>query len=503
MFSFDLFIASPGSDQQDAAEQKTEPVKQSVLAEKLPDTGNDPIPTETVRQPTISLNSDIELLTLKSPENSVKLAARTKYPAVPNRTKSELKESIQPKQKTVTAPTPPPPDRQPKEALPVQETRVTSSSEMVVKTKLGDTAEQEKLALENEKLRQIREYEQRAAAERAQEQLRAAQAAKAEEERLEQEKAAKVRLATEQAKAERAALEQAQRDQAVRLKKEEERLEREKAAKVRLATEKAKAERAALEQAQRDQAIRLKKEEERLAREKERKQRLAAEKAAKERLELAKQASARTTKSEAAVSVKNQSTSTGSSVKADVVAAVPVTAAKQAASNGIDSDKTKTAKEQKGLALPPVKGDIKLIMTSDEDLLVKVLFVSHPKARHDKPLTKKEAREQQKLSPVIVKTAKNTAEAVIEHARDGIYIFLVEQQGSKALTGKFSLKLFETRNRKISEREIRGLTEIARLLMPEGVLWEDDTAFTGSIEDSESLTKFNSDTGVIWKEYRK
>jgi len=37
--------------------------------------------------------------------------------------------------------------------------------------------------------------------------------------------------------------------------------------------------------------------------------------------------------------------------------------------------------------------------------------------------------------------------------------------------------------------------------MPEGILWEDEAAFSGSMEDSEGVTKFNSETGLLWKEY--
>ena len=37
--------------------------------------------------------------------------------------------------------------------------------------------------------------------------------------------------------------------------------------------------------------------------------------------------------------------------------------------------------------------------------------------------------------------------------------------------------------------------------MPEAILWDDDASFTGSLEDSESTTKFNAQTGLYWKEY--
>jgi hypothetical protein len=37
--------------------------------------------------------------------------------------------------------------------------------------------------------------------------------------------------------------------------------------------------------------------------------------------------------------------------------------------------------------------------------------------------------------------------------------------------------------------------------MPDAILWEDESAFTGSMQDSAGVTKFNSETGLIWKEY--
>ncbi|WP_275095230.1 hypothetical protein [Oryzomonas japonica] len=42
---------------------------------------------------------------------------------------------------------------------------------------------------------------------------------------------------------------------------------------------------------------------------------------------------------------------------------------------------------------------------------------------------------------------------------------------------------------------------MARILMPEGILWDDDAAFTGSIDDGDSITKFESASGLVWKEY--
>lgn len=172
-------------------------------------------------------------------------------------------------------------------------------------------------------------------------------------------------------------------------------------------------------------------------------------------------------------------------------------------SSNIGKELLKKQSEQKGLAIPPVKGDIRLIVTSGDEIEVKVLFISYPKARHGKAITKNEARGEQKITPVTVRTAQNTHESVIEHSKEGVYAFSAENKGGKPVAGKFSLKLFESKEKPLATVEISGQTEIARLLMPEGILWNDDTAFSGNIEDSESVTKFNSETGLVWKEYRR
>jgi hypothetical protein len=36
--------------------------------------------------------------------------------------------------------------------------------------------------------------------------------------------------------------------------------------------------------------------------------------------------------------------------------------------------------------------------------------------------------------------------------------------------------------------------------MPEELFWDDTSSFSGSIEDSRSITRFRNDTGLLWKE---
>jgi hypothetical protein len=45
-----------------------------------------------------------------------------------------------------------------------------------------------------------------------------------------------------------------------------------------------------------------------------------------------------------------------------------------------------------------------------------------------------------------------------------------------------------------------GRAVIARVLFPEGILWEQDDWFTGQSQSTETITKFKLPEGVTWTE---
>ena len=381
-----------------------------------------------------------------------------------------------------------------KTALKRQEAERTANAEKQ-RIHRQQVAAQKAAQLKAEEEAQARETAQKTALKRQE----AERAAKVEKERIHRQQVAAQKAAQERA------LEESRKSQLARAE-ELKKLETERAASAKLAAEKAQAKQhEAFEKSRLEQLVLLKQATEKAAREQQARDRALAEKAAKDKLEQARLA-ANIKKSintlSAKPAVNSLSVDPAKSAGAVIAAATPEKPLLNTFPPAV-TIQPKNQPEHKGFALPPVNGDIKLVISSDEDVTVKVLFVSHPKLRHDRPLTKKETKEQQKLTPIVVRTAKSTLEAVIERSRDGIYIFLVEQRGSKPVNGKFSLKLFETKNKPVPAREISGQTEVARLLMPEGILWEDDSAFSGNIEDSDSITKFNSDSGLVWKEYRR
>lgn len=159
---------------------------------------------------------------------------------------------------------------------------------------------------------------------------------------------------------------------------------------------------------------------------------------------------------------------------------------------------------ERGTTFASMQGDLKLTVAGDGVKLT-VAFRELPRSRRDRTLTRAEARRLQQVAPVTAKRDERTKEAVIEKAGEGVYIFSAEPESAKAAQASFTLTIFEAGKREktasIGTRTLQGKTVVARVLMPEGVLWDDDSAFTGSLEDSDSTTKFNAHTGLYWKEY--
>ncbi|GAW65255.1 hypothetical protein GPEL0_01r0047 [Geoanaerobacter pelophilus] len=159
---------------------------------------------------------------------------------------------------------------------------------------------------------------------------------------------------------------------------------------------------------------------------------------------------------------------------------------------------------ERGTTFASMQGDLKLTVAG-EGVKLTVAFRELPRSRRDRTPTKAEARRLQQVAPVTAKRDERTREAVIEKAGEGVYIFSAEPETAKAAQASFTLTIYEAGKREktasIGTRNLQGKTVVARVLMPDGVLWDDESAFTGSLEDSDSTTKFNAQTGLYWKEY--
>lgn len=161
--------------------------------------------------------------------------------------------------------------------------------------------------------------------------------------------------------------------------------------------------------------------------------------------------------------------------------------------------------EARGLVIAPLRGDLKLVITGDNALKLSVTFGAYPNSRRSRGLTRSEARRLETIVPVLTQIREDTRVAVIETTREGIYVFSAETgEGNKA-RATFTLTAFEAgpweKRADLGTRTITGKAVLSKILMPDAILWDDDAAFSGVMEDSESVVKFNTKTGLYWKEY--
>jgi hypothetical protein len=160
----------------------------------------------------------------------------------------------------------------------------------------------------------------------------------------------------------------------------------------------------------------------------------------------------------------------------------------------------------RSIFLPPLAGDLKIIITGEEGIKVEAVFREFRKARRGRPMTRGEARNTRNIPLKRARTHLNIYETVIEIAEEGVYDLTVRSADGKPLTAAFVLKIHESGKgavtKNLGKRTLPDGALLARILMPEAILWDDESYFTGTMEDSDSITRFNTETGLVWREFR-
>ncbi len=93
----------------------------------------------------------------------------------------------------------------------------------------------------------------------------------------------------------------------------------------------------------------------------------------------------------------------------------------------------------------------------------------------------------------------------VAKAGKGIYTFVMENKGEKPYEADMAFVLYggEKGERIKTYKDLMLLPGAAlrfRFVLPQAVFWDDEDRFTGSIEDSNYITKFNYNSGLVWKE---
>jgi hypothetical protein len=220
----------------------------------------------------------------------------------------------------------------------------------------------------------------------------------------------------------------------------------------------------------------------------------------------------------------------------------PITVARQtgesSAHNGMnktidgsqgDSSKSDTGKGEKaGIILPepekakeqPQKKPPLGVAVSDalfyRDIKIEVFLKQSDTPNIHAKLYKKTHPSVDDYSRPEQKSVDLTADAATEgkvifsvaKAEKGIYTFVMQNTSDNLQKTSLMIRLLEgkkgARNRKFETINIdphAGLT--VKFLLPEGIFWDDETYFSGSIESSDSITKYNDATGIVWKEQKE
>lgn len=92
--------------------------------------------------------------------------------------------------------------------------------------------------------------------------------------------------------------------------------------------------------------------------------------------------------------------------------------------------------------------------------------------------------------------------------KPGVYTFVLRARGMSASGVRATLILPQgghLKGRELKPVSLNGAREVvlAKVLLPQGVLWGDDEWFTGQSESADSVTKFRFPEGISWTERKK
>jgi hypothetical protein len=162
-----------------------------------------------------------------------------------------------------------------------------------------------------------------------------------------------------------------------------------------------------------------------------------------------------------------------------------------------------------GISIPDVlfTKDIKIEISMNDFVTTEVSFQLMKKAH---PLDEKGYSSNQKEIKLVEDTS---IDYTLEYKRvfstskaeKGIYIFVMKNNGSNGYEADVLFHIFEgksgERKKEYKTIELPPNTTLKyKFIIPEAVFWDDEKYFTGTIESSNTLTKFNEKTGLIWKE---
>lgn len=154
---------------------------------------------------------------------------------------------------------------------------------------------------------------------------------------------------------------------------------------------------------------------------------------------------------------------------------------------------------------------IEVLLRNDEDAEMLIYLLKNPylslRKRHAWGKEKKVGLSEE--SGILADAQKEKKKIFsVAKAGEGIYAFVMENRGAAMYNAGVVFVLYGGQKHE-RRKEIKSVIvppfSKARFMfvLPEVVFWDDEDFFTGSIEDSDSITKFNGDTGFAWREEKE
>jgi hypothetical protein len=154
---------------------------------------------------------------------------------------------------------------------------------------------------------------------------------------------------------------------------------------------------------------------------------------------------------------------------------------------------------------------IELVLLDEEDAIIENKLMKRElpvrvgrRRGHNEQVNVKFDEDTVSLSSPTVMTRKIS----VANADKGIYTFIIKNPNERDQEIDIVFRLYDGGpNSKVKEykaKNIPGHGElIYKFVLPHAVFWDDDDYFSGSIEGSDTITKFNDETGLVWEEEKK
>jgi len=180
---------------------------------------------------------------------------------------------------------------------------------------------------------------------------------------------------------------------------------------------------------------------------------------------------------------------------------------------GLAAVSSEIQKSEEAASTKPVESGMPIY--TQRDIEIKIFFNGNPSDMSFNVLMKGHPMDQSGTEETNITEALDEIELgadsglrrifSLARASKGVYSFIVKS-GDSSVEGmdiEFVLHkgLDVERHKKYEDVAMGpGGRKVFRFVMPEAIFWDDDDYFTGTVESSNFITKFNDTTGLIWKE---